>query len=60
MFILFIFLVCKFWRDEKKDKNTANAALMPYKNILNKNETLYVISYYCIKYLIKQHVIKPL
>ena len=26
-FILFIFRVCKFWRGEKKDENTANAAL---------------------------------
>ena len=26
-FILFIFRVCKFWRGERKDENTANAAL---------------------------------
>ena len=30
-FILFIFHVCKFWRGEKNDENTANAAINPLK-----------------------------
>ena len=36
-FILFIFRVCKFWRGEKNDENTANAALNLYfkKNTAN-------------------------
>ena len=34
-FILFIFRVCKFWRGEKKDENTANAALIIWRRNCN-------------------------
>ena len=47
-FILFIFRVCKFWRGERKDENTANAALQFCIYNVTENLSIFFLQHFIL------------